>query len=127
MGHRAYVWSSLASFTRLVEALSTTSKSRSPIAIFSAYLQSLPSNLPTSFGIHLFRLLFPHLTPRRRYNMRERTLAKAISDAMGWEGKWREAVMEWDQPGQGGIGKKGCLGDEVKQVAELRVCTCVVA
>ncbi|KAJ9104309.1 hypothetical protein QFC20_004591 [Naganishia adeliensis] len=105
-------------FSSFVHALGKLEPQADPSSIFNKYITAFPNPLPADTGVVLFRLLFPHFTMRRRYQMQEKTLAGAIAKVMTLSAAHEEILKGWDDDGK--VGQGASLGDEVKRVAELR-------
>ena len=124
--HPERICPTFLSFARLVRALGRTRAESSiqPRARFAQFLHALPCPLPPRYGTHLFRLLFPHVMPRRRYQMKETVLARRLCDVMRLNELQAGSLYGWNE-GVGGRGASGCLGEEVERVArhilEIRV------
>lgn len=67
-------------------------------------------------GKRLFRLLFPHEGPRRRYGLKETRLAAELERVLGVDG-----LKKWDGLAFEGEGGTGCLGKEVELIMRDRV------
>lgn len=98
-----------------------------PSQIFIAYIRTLPYALDSPDGLALgkiiFRLLFPHFSPRRRYGLKESLLARSLSRVLGLKGlrEWEDHAIGW-RPG-GLCGERlraGCLGREIEILLSKR-------
>ncbi|GHJ90147.1 hypothetical protein NliqN6_6549 [Naganishia liquefaciens] len=105
-------------FSTFVQALGQLHSNADPSEIFNKYINGFPDPLPRNTGAALFRLLFPYFTVRRRYHLKENSLAEGIAKAMTLSDVHLEALRKWDDDGK--VGQRACLGDEVKHVAEQR-------
>ncbi|WVQ79314.1 hypothetical protein IAT38_001411 [Cryptococcus sp. DSM 104549] len=114
---------SFESFANLVRKLGNppkdpkTGKPWSPDKIFASWVNHLPTPRPAHSGKHIFRLLFPHEGSRRRYGLKENTLAQELEKVLGLKGLARWDSVCWNQGAQSGT---GCLGREVEIVISLR-------
>lgn len=105
-------------FSEFVHALGKLGSHADPTKMFEKYIHAFPDPIPINTGAVLFRLLFPHFTMRRRYQMKEKTLAAAIAKVMALSSAHADVLQRWDDDGK--IGQGACLGDEVKRVVESR-------
>jgi DNA ligase-4 len=87
-----------------------------PSKIFQSWLNHLPRPLLPGTGKRLFRLLFPHEGPRRRYGLKETRLAVELERVLGVDG-----LRKWDGLAFEGEGGTGCLGKEVELIMKDRV------
>ncbi len=72
----------------------------------------------------MFRLLYPHFSPRRRYDMQESSLARKLVSIWRLGGSNKDRIERWNEAAhveRGQLGRSGCLGLEVKRVAETLV------
>jgi DNA ligase-4 len=87
-----------------------------PSKIFQSWLNHLPRLLLPGTGKRLFRLLFPHEGPRRRYGLKETRLGAELERVLGVDG-----IKKWDELTFEGEGGTGCLGKEVELIMKDRV------
>ncbi|KIR78547.1 hypothetical protein I306_04475 [Cryptococcus gattii EJB2] len=111
------------SFAKLIYRLGNPPRSQvtndlySPDEIFTSWLNHLCKPFPIHTGKHLFRLLFPHLGPRRRYGLKEQKLVQELSKILG-----AKTLNQWDNVRWNDIGETGtgCLGHEIEALAKNR-------
>ncbi|KAL0249990.1 hypothetical protein I308_103293 [Cryptococcus tetragattii IND107] len=111
------------SFAKLIYRLGNPPRSQvtndpySPDEIFTSWLNHLCKPFPIHTGKRLFRLLFPHLGPRRRYGLKEQKLAQELSKILG-----AKTLNKWDSVRRNDIGETGtgCLGHEIEALAKNR-------
>ncbi|KAJ9107715.1 hypothetical protein QFC21_001175 [Naganishia friedmannii] len=101
-----------------IHALGRLHETADPVKALYRYIQSFPNAIPTDTGVVLFRLVFPHFTPRRRYHMKEKTLANFIARVMALNDTHASILRNWDDEGK--MGQAACLGEEVQKVAQMR-------
>lgn len=100
-----------------------TDASDKPAEYFQNWVNSLKWPLRPKTGKIIFRLIFPELDVRRKYNLQETRLAKYlvhIFNVNTGRGQRGEALLRWnatteDQHGIP-VGKDGCLGLEVHNI-----------
>ena len=89
--------------------------------IFEQWLHTRRASRQPGIGKIVFRLLFPDLDVRRRYDMKETNLSRALLDAMDWPRDVRRSVERWAKADELDVRRSGFLGEQVQEAVEARV------
>jgi DNA ligase-4 len=105
---------------------------RTATAFFTEWTATaLPRPFAPGTGAIVFRLLFPDLDVRRRYNLKETILARNLVKLFGLStrpGSRGHALLSWKSDGddQEDFPRPGCLGLEVQGILAPAVCRVLV-
>ncbi|KAF9269005.1 DNA ligase/mRNA capping enzyme, partial [Marasmius fiardii PR-910] len=104
-------------FTSLIREIAedtapkTHRKPQNPLDTFNRWLKRLRkdfSPLPPGTTSIIFRFLFPHEDPRRKYGMQETKLSKELADCLCISDS---RLVEWEEKGE-----TVCLGDQLRHI-----------